>query len=277
MAETPNGWRDANRANWDERVPLHIGARSYDMTSHRAGRGRLQPIEEAELGSVDGLKVLHLQCHFGRDTLALAQRGASAVGVDFSGEAIKVAGTLAAELGLRDKVRFIQADVYDTPRLLAEPASFDLVYVTWGTICWLPDIDGWAKVIGHFLKPGGTLYFADCHPFARVFATTADAPIGKPGWYWPYFETAAEVQHEPRDYTGDEPRLMNAPIYEWQHPLGRIINALAEAGLTIEWLHEHDCLPWPCFNVLKQGDDGLWCWPDKVWLPLSVSLKARRQ
>src|SRR5919106_4750610 len=108
-------WLSANRANWDERVPLHLKAHSYDLRPLRAGRGNLQPIEEAEIGSVDGLRVLHLQCHFGRDTLTLAQRGADVVGVDFSGEAITVARRLATELGLDQRAPFVHADVYAAP------------------------------------------------------------------------------------------------------------------------------------------------------------------
>ncbi len=132
-------WRRLNRANWDERVPIHLAAPIYDGARLRAGDARLLPIEEAELGPVAGLRLLHLQCHFGHDTLILAQRGAEVAGLDFSAPAIAAARSLAAELGLSDRARFFEADLYDAPAVIAEPASFDRVYVTWGAICWLPE------------------------------------------------------------------------------------------------------------------------------------------
>jgi 2-polyprenyl-3-methyl-5-hydroxy-6-metoxy-1,4-benzoquinol methylase len=104
-------WREANRANWDERVRVHLNGPGYDLSDLRAGRGRLHAIEEAELGPVDGLRVLHLQCHFGRDGLTLAQRGAEVVGLDFSHAAIEAANVLAAELGLAERARFVEADL----------------------------------------------------------------------------------------------------------------------------------------------------------------------
>ena len=163
---TSADWRAANRANWDERVRVHLGPGGYDLAPLRAGRDRLNAIEEAELGSVDGLRVLHLQCHFGRDTLILAQRGADVVGLDFSAPAITAARKLSSELGLESRARFIEADLYDAENAIPEPHAFDLVFVTWGAITWLPDIRRWAEIVAHFLKPGGALYLADGHPAA---------------------------------------------------------------------------------------------------------------
>jgi SAM-dependent methyltransferase len=118
-------------------------------------RGRLNPIEEAEIGPFEGRRVLHLQCHFGRDSLILASRGATVVGLDFSKPAIATARELAAELGLTERARFVEADLYDAPSAIPEPGAFDLVFVTWGAINWLPDIQGWAEIVAHFLKPAG--------------------------------------------------------------------------------------------------------------------------
>ena len=146
-------WREANRANWDERVGVHLSPGGYDLSALRAGRGRLNEIEEAELGEVCGLRILHLQCHFGKDSLALAQRGAEVVGLDFSHSAIESARKLATELGLVARTRFVEADVYDAQAAVSEPASFDRVFVTWGAISWLPDIARWAHIVAHFLKP----------------------------------------------------------------------------------------------------------------------------
>ena len=130
MAE--KDWREANRALWDERVAVHLAPGGYDVEALRQGRARLNAIEERELGPVKGLRVLHLQCHFGRDSLILAQRGATVVGLDFSTPAVETANKLAAEMKL--SARFIQADLYDAPKAIAEPRAFDLVFTTWGTI-----------------------------------------------------------------------------------------------------------------------------------------------
>jgi hypothetical protein len=127
-------------------VGIHLGPRGYDLTALREGRGRFYPIEEAELGPVAGKRVLHLQCHFGSDTLKFAQRGANAVGLDFSAGAIATARRLAGELGLADRADFVLADLYNAPAAIAEPAGFDIVFVSWGAICWLPDIHRWAEI-----------------------------------------------------------------------------------------------------------------------------------
>lgn len=276
MEPTEADWRDANRANWDERVAVHLGADAYDLAPLRAGRGRLNPIEEAELGPVAGLRIAHLQCHFGRDTLTLAQRGAEVVGLDFSSPAIRTARALADELGLAGRARFVEADLYDAPAAIGETAAFDRVFITWGTIGWLPDIRRWAEIVAHFLKPGGALYFAESHPAALVFDSTTKDTAGMPGWFLPYFHTGPFVDANPLDYADETARLQNARTFEWMHRLGDIVTALIDAGLTLRWLHEHDAVPWRMFDVLVKGDDDMYRWPDKPWLPLAFSLWAER-
>ena len=268
-------WRDLNRANWDERAHVHVGPGSdYDLTALCAGRGKLNAIEEAELGDVRGLRVLHLQCHFGADTLVLAQRGASVVGLDFSPVAIDAARKLGAELGLG--ARFVLADIYDAATAIPEPASFDLVYVTWGATCWLPDIRRWAAIVALFLKPGGRLYYADAHPAAYVFDDEARLPDGKPGYFAPYLGRQPLVLVEHKDYADPTAHLANATSVQWLHPLSDTLGGLIEAGLRLDWLHEHAQVPWRMFQMLVQKDDGDWHWPDKPWLPLGISLQATR-
>ena len=271
----PSRWRELNRANWDERARVHVGPGSdYDLEAQRAGRGKLNAIEEAELGDVRGLRVLHLQCHFGADTLVLAQRGAEVVGLDFSPVAIETAHKLAAELGLA--VRFVVADLYDAPAAVPEPASFDLVYVTWGATCWLPDIRRWAAIVASFLKPGGRLYYADAHPMAYVFDDETRLPDGKPGYFVPYLGHQPLVLVEHKDYADPAAHLVNATTVQWLHPLSDIVGGLIEAGLHLDWLHEHAQVPWRMFKMLVQKDDGDWHWPDRPWLPLGLSLQATR-
>ena len=271
----PDNWRDDNRRNWDERVAIHLGASSYSLDDLRAGRGRLHPIEEAELGPVSGLRLLHLQCHFGRDTLTLAQRGATCVGLDFSGEAISAARSLARELDL--PATFIQSDLYDAPAALAAEAPFDRVFITWGTIYWLPDIKEWARIIAGQLAPGGKLYFAEGHPTPAVFDDDAKAEgDDMPGWYLPYFHPGVFSYDDPNDYADPDARLTNTRGHEWMHSLGDVVTALIDAGLQIDFLHEHDAVPWRMFSCLSEGQDGMYRWPDKPWLPLAYSLSATR-
>ncbi len=277
MTADARDWRALNRANWDERVAIHMGPGGYDLGTLRAGRGVLNPVEEAEIGDVAGLEVLHLQCHFGADTLCLAQRGATVTGLDFSGEAIAAANALAGELGLAGRARFVQADLYDAPAAIARPAAFDLVYTSWGATCWLPDIARWAAIAAGFLKPGGRLYYADAHPAAYVFDDLTRLPDGRPGYFAPYFARQPIVSVDERDYADPAARLGNATNVNWLHPLSDIVGGLLAAGLSLDWLHEHAQVPWRMFEILVKKDDGDWHWPDKPWLPLAVSLQATRR
>jgi SAM-dependent methyltransferase len=270
-------WRATNRAHWDEKVVLHLGPRGYDLTSLQAGRGRFNAIEGAELWPVDGSHILHLQCHFGSDTLKLAQRGATVVGLDFSAPAIDAARRLAGELGLADRARFVRADLYDAAAAIPEAAAFDMVFVTWGAICWLPDIYRWAQIVAHFLKPGGSLYLAEPHPAAMVFDDAAAFPDGRPGFFAPYFAREPVVMEEAHDYIDETSTVANATTYTWIHSLADVISSLLGADMRLDWLHEHDAVPWHMFDVLVRGADGLWRWPDKPWLPLAFSLRATRR
>jgi len=276
MTEIEPDWRSANRANWDERVPVHLGPNGYDLTDIRSGNGTMNPIEEAELGPVDGLRILHLQCHFGKDTLTLAQRGAEVVGLDFSGPAVSAAQALAEELGLSERARFVEGDLYDAIKLIPEPASFDRVFVTWGALCWLPDIAGWANIVAHFLKPGGSLYLAEGHPAGLVLDDSVAYPDGMPGFLVPYFDREALLFDETADYSDETAVLSNSATYEWMHPISEVITALIDAGLTLTWFHEHDSIPWKMFEVLVKDEHGMYRWPDKPWLPLAYSLVGEK-
>ncbi len=275
---TEGEWLDANRAMWDERVPLHLASDFYDQAKLRAGHGELYPIEEAELARVfpdglEGLRVLHLQCHFGADSLVLAQRGASVVGIDFSKPAVLAARALAAEVGLAERSRFIHANVYDARHVLPEPEGFDVVFTTWGTIGWLPDVAEWARIIAWFLKPGGRLYFADGHPTAYVF-DGLDAQ-GMPAFGYPYnTEGAVDIVEDSSDYADEGATLENARSFEWMHPLGETLTALIDAGLRLDFVHEHYEVPWKILPNVVPTRPGLFGWADTKWLPLGVSLAA---
>jgi SAM-dependent methyltransferase len=263
----------ANRRNWDERVPIHRRDRSgfYAIDRFLAGEKSLHAIENGELGAVAGKRLIHLQCHFGLDTLILARHGAIATGLDFSPAAIAEARLLAEATGR--SAEFVCADVYAAREVVA--GHFDIAYVTWGTICWLPDLVRWAKTVAALLEPGGFLYFADAHPNMLVLEerdgrlvheyaidTPADRPL---------------VFDEPQTYNDDPTPLTASRTYQWIHSLSRLVNALNGAGLTLEFLHEHATLPWPAFPMCVRGADGLHRLPDSVpSFPLSVSLRARK-
>ncbi len=275
MTGAPTGtapdWRTLNRANWDERVPLHRAV-SYGGT-------RMHPQTEAELGPVAGLRVLHLQCHFGQDSLMLARRGADVTGLDFSLPAIEAARADAAQAtsaGEQLAVRFVHADLYDTPTAIPEPASFDRVFTTWGTICWLPDIAGWARVVAHMLRPGGQLYFADMHPIVHVFDEASIGPDGRPGWIFPYFDPTPMHLDDPLDYADPAARLANSRTIQFAHTLADILGALAAAGLHLDWLHERPTIAWRHFPFLVRDPHSHWTWPDRPWFPLSLSLGASK-
>ncbi len=271
-------WLIRNRANWDERVPIHLASRAmYDQSRLRAGTARLRPIEMAVLGPVEGQKILHLQCHFGMDTLTLAQNGALATGVDFSAPAIAAAESLADELGLQNQTRFVVSDVYQAPSMTAlTPASFDRVFVSWGALCWLPDMAGWAKVVAHFLKPGGWLALAEAHPAAYVFDSRTKTQDGMPGWFAPYLGREPMIEDREDDYADASARLKATRTHEWLHPLSDILMGLVNAGLRIDQFHEHDVIPWPMFDCLQPTGDALYRWPGKPWLPLAFSLRATK-
>lgn len=267
-------WQQLNRSNWDERAAIHIAPGGYDLAPHRAGRGRLDPIAAATLGDVAGQRVVHLQCHIGDDSIAIAQAGAAEVlGVDFSPKALESARGLAAECGA-GACRFALSDAQACAETLPEEAGrFDLAFASWGTITWLPDIRAWARSMAHFLKPGGRLAFVDSHPAALVFDGWEGA---HPRWTFPYFARAPLPFDIAEDYANPTARLVQTRTIEFLHPLSDVIGALFAAGLRLEHFDEHDAIVWELFPGLPRGEDGYWRWPDKPWLPLSFSLRATK-
>jgi SAM-dependent methyltransferase len=271
----PPDWASLNRANWDERVPLHLNASGvYALDALRAGTSRLDPIATRILGSAGGKRVLHLQCHFGMDTLKIEQQGASVVGLDFSPPAIDAARSLAVELGAA--ARFVEANVYDALTALPEPGGFDRVFVSWGALCWLPDIFSWARIVAAFLAPGGYLALAEAHPAAYVLDDATATADGMPGWYMPYFSREPLIEDRGVDYADPTAKLTNARTVEFLHPLCDVMTALIDAGLRIEVFQEHDSVVWKMFANLVQRAPHEYAWPGKPWLPLSYSLRATK-
>ncbi|MFG2138984.1 class I SAM-dependent methyltransferase [Streptomyces sp. NPDC048650] len=269
----PDDWRDANRAMWDERVPLHTASDFYDQDGFRRARDVIRDFETAEVGDVTGRTLLHLQCHFGQDTLSWAHRGATrVVGLDFSEPAMEAARDLAAELGYGpDRASFVTADVYDAAEAVPD-TSYDIVYTGIGALNWLPDLTRWADTVASLIAPGGFLYLAEFHPLCDSLDDETGSRLTHD-----YFRRDAWVDETPGTYTDfGAPTVHNRSV-EWQHPLGDVVTAVAGAGLRIEFLHEHDMTMFQRFTTLRRDGDGYYRLPHgRPRIPLMYSLKARR-
>ncbi len=243
---------DANRANWDDRVAIHVASSFYDVEGWLAGPRPLRDREVEALGDVSGLDLVHLQCHFGLDTLAFAHAGARVTGLDFSGEAIRQATELAARAGLAERARFVQADVLRAAEALS-PETYDIVFVSLGALCWLPSVETWADQVAALLRPGGRLYLHDVHPLAWALADD-DVRIEHS-----YFQEA-EPYADDGDvtYTDGDGRLEHTRSYEWNHSIGEIVTSVLDRGLRLERLTEHDWTVWPRFPWLVQTAKGRW-------------------
>ena len=262
-------WLGLNRANWDDRVPVHLASELYDLAGFRAGRDSLRPFELAEAGDVSGKRLLHVQCHIGLETLSWARHGALATGLDFSVPAIEAAGSLAAELGIA--ATFVVSDVYDAVAALEEQ-RFDIVYASLGSLVWLPDVPRWAQTAAALLEPGGFLHLVDVHPFAQIF----DDAIGAVVTY-DYFDDSPQVNDWPWSYTGRSTPLAHQRNVQFQHTVGEIVTAIAGAGLRMEFLHEHDFDEFQRFESLQRQTDGSYRLPPgRPRIPMLLSLRASR-
>jgi SAM-dependent methyltransferase len=259
-----------NRAHWDEITPIHARSAFYDVAGFKAGKSMMiMPFEIEEMGDVRGKSLLHLQCHFGMDTLTWGRRGAKVTGADFSEEAIKLARQLSQETGI--KAEFIRSDIYELPEVLKK--KYDIVYTSGGVLCWLPDLKKWGEIIYYFLKPGGFFYIMEGHPFMNVFDNTKTAT--RLNITQSYFHHEVPTKWEADgDYAENDAEIVN-PTYEWTHSLGDIISGLAQAGLKIEFVHEYPMIFFKAFPFMIKGKDNYWHLEgDK--LPQIFSLKASK-
>lgn len=236
MAESPD-YFDLNRQSWNNRVDAHLASDFYDVAGFLQGKSSLNDIELDLLGEVQGKSVLHLQCHFGQDSISLARMGAAVTGVDLSDKAIETAMRLAGETDT--EARFICCNLYDLPAHLSE--SFDLVFTSYGTISWLPDLDRWAALIARYLKPGGRFVFAEFHPVLWMFDNDFET-VG-----YAYDNKGPILETETGTYAD-----RTAPITQsyacWNHSLSEVFNSLIGHGLEIQAFYEYDYSPYNCFN-----------------------------
>jgi SAM-dependent methyltransferase len=273
MTRTVDGYKAANCALWDEWTAIHVKSEFYDVEGFKRGEMRLHSLEREEVGDVAGKSLLHLQCHFGLGTLSWARLGATVTGVDFSAKSIEQARALAAEVKI--PANFVCSEIDDLPEALS--GKFDIVFTSYGVLPWLPDLNRWASVIAHFLKPGGFFYIAESHPITCIFDDaegTSELVIK-----YPYFETGEPLEWKVQGSYADRSAHVAQPVsYEWIHPMADIINALIGAGLRIEFLHEFPYAAWQLLPFMVEGPDGLWRLPrGEALLPLLFSIRARKK
>jgi len=230
-----------NLANWNSRVPHH--EQGYGLDDFRADPSHLSEVVRFDLprlGSIDGLDVVHLQCHIGTDTLSLARLGARSVtGLDFSAPALEVAARLAADCGAT--IDYVESELYDAVDALGAE-RFDLVFTGVGALCWLPDVAAWARVVAALLRPGGRLFIREGHPV--LWALDDPRPDGLLVIQYPYFETEGVHFSETESYVDHDEPLASPDIVHFNHGLAEIITAVMDAGLTLTAIEEHDSVPW---------------------------------
>ena len=264
-----------NNELWDEWTRVHETSAFYDLDGFRRGGIRLRASELDEIGPVAGVDVLHLQCHFGLDTLSFARLGANVTGADFSAAAIDLAGRVAAEIG-HPEARFVRSNIYDLPNVL--DGQFDLVYTSRGVLGWLPDIRGWARVAAHFVRPGGRFYISEIHPVAQAFENEGVAP-GELRLTYPYWEHREPLTFDVHgSYADRKADVSVRREHGWDHGLGEIVTALVDAGLQIRSLREYPFCDWQ-LDFTVEAPDGTWRLPGDFdgRLPLSFSILAEKR
>jgi SAM-dependent methyltransferase len=266
---------EGNRRLWDAWTPYHVRSPFYDVEGFTTGRSRrragLDDLEIGLVGDVTGKTLLHLQCHFGLDTLAWARRGARVTGVDFSAPAIAAARALAAET--RIEATFVESDVYALPANL--DGRFDVVFTSHGVLGWLPDLEGWARVVAHFLAPGGRFVLIEGHPFALIFDERPAGPELRVRY--PYFQGPAPVREECQGSYAAPDAPLHGVQYTWIHPLADVLGSLLRAGLRIDAFAEYPYVGWAMFPWMEQRPDRCWQLPGGAGtIPLMFSLTASK-
>jgi SAM-dependent methyltransferase len=259
-----------NLKYWNELVDIHAKSKEYNLEGFIRGESSLHSLELESLGDVSDKSLLHLQCHFGLDTLSWGRLGATVTGVDFSGKAIQLARYLAQLL--RIPAQFIHCNFYDLPDI--HKGEYDIVYTSYGVINWLHDIERWGEIVSQYLKSGGTFFMTEFHPFMYIFEEEGSNLIIKNGyWYNPrptYYESE-------RSYADRETILENRETYAWAHPLSAILNSLIRAGLVLQEVNEYPYSVDEIYSNMETGKDGYRRFIRQDYqLPLMFSIKATK-
>ena len=257
---------DTNRETWNKKVAIHAASDFYDMEAFLNGESSLKKYELEALGDVDGKSLLHLQCHFGQDTLSWSRMGALCTGVDISEEAITLSRKLNKQLNLA--AEFVCCNVLDTSDHISK--MFDIVFTSYGVIGWLPELKPWAQMIFDRLKPGGIFYMVEFHPIAWMFDYQKDKPEMRYG-----YQQREAIYEEYIGTYADENAEISSKEYGWNHGLGEVISSLAEAGLHIDFMREHDGSPYDIFPGLMQNKNGLYLSKNRLY-PFIFEVKASK-
>jgi SAM-dependent methyltransferase len=263
---------ELNRRYWDELTPVHEASRFYDVAGFLAGRSSLHSIEREAVGDVAGKSLLHLQCHFGLDTLSWARLGAEVVGVDFSGASIERARELAKQAGLADQARFLERNVLN---LVSDSAgAFDVVFTSYGTITWLSDLGLWARGIAASLKENGLSFMVDTHPTSYLFEADESGRLAR---RYDYFHGTDPLRIGPdKDYADATHTTLASEAWIWS--LGDVFASLEEAGLRVHEFSEYPRTVYQQFPDMRRTSDRYWEFDaETLSLPLLFSLKARRK
>lgn len=263
----PKDYIAINKQTWNNKTAVHIDSEFYDNDNFLKGKSTLNSIELELLGAISGKKILHLQCHFGQDSLSLTRMGAKVTGIDLSDVAIEKAKSLAKQLEL--DTDFICSDIYELPHHLKD--KFDIVFTSYGTIGWLPDMDKWAKVVSHFLKPDGKFIMADFHPVVWMY----DNDFNNVFYY--YFNVEPIIEEEFRTYADKNAKIETKTI-SWNHPISEILNALISNGLELNQFNEYDYSPYNCFNNTEEFEKGKFrIQPFENKIPIVYSILATKK
>lgn len=257
---------EVNRNTWNEKVKIHSESDMYDLEAFKNGKSSLMPYELQALGDVKDKSLLHLQCHFGQDTLSWSRMGAKCVGVDLSDEGVALAKSLNQELNLN--AEFVCCNVLDTSKHVDK--TFDIVFTSYGVIGWLPDLKPWARMIAERLKVGGTFYMVEFHPIVWMFDYLGEQPVMRYG----YMQDEAIYEEYEGTYADGDSKMISKE-YGWNHGLSEVVNALIEAGLRIDYLNEHDESPYDVLPNLVKSDSGLYATKDQLY-PLIFEIKASK-
>lgn len=264
---------EANRANWEARVPVHLGPGGYRSERYLEDPEWISEVVEFDipkLGDLTGLSIAHLQCHIGTDTVSLARLGpAEVVGIDFSPTALAAARQLAEQTDT--KASFVLSDVYNAASTVGR--QFDLLYTSVGTITWLDDINRWAANVAGLIRPGGRFVFRDMHPLAWTYEEV-DGEVRPEFDYWHRDEPV--VFNDESSYLG-EGKLEATRTNEWNHTVSDVLNALIKAGMRLDSIDEHEGCDWAFVpNAVQEGDQ--WFFSDDLRgkVPVCWSVTATR-
>lgn len=261
-----NKYFEVNKTTWNEKVRIHANSNMYDLEAFKKGKPSLMSYEQKALGNVKEKSLLHLQCHFGQDTLSWSRLGAKCVGVDLSDTGINLAKELCEELKL--DANFFCCNVLDTSEFVKD--EFDIVYTSYGVIGWLPELKPWGKMIAEKLKPGGVFYMVEFHPIVWMFDYLEQKPIMKYG----YMQDEVIYEEYNGTYANQDSKMISKE-YGWNHGLSEVVNALTEAGLHIDYLNEHNESPYDVLPDLIKTDSGMYKTKDQLY-PLIFEIKATK-